>query len=266
MAIYVYNKKKPHYMICYVPGSCGNFIGSLIRTMANPNYYNDHGKITSHGSCDYMSGGMRLSYDYAYSVLGRPIYPETNGNVKIILDAISNPSNSYAKHLTPRERLFNFHLTTIHYSKPSTIKKLLENQNVYVIYITFNEDDKHLISSNFIYKKFEVERVLEEDKFNYLREYDNLDELEKIENLHNLPDYILNGLIDYNKKFIFQTNEELEPHNRLLELPFNLIYSNKEAILSMLSKFTKFKVNESSYHLYEDYMLAQEPILKKFKK
>ena len=255
--------------------------------MANPTYYDDHGNITSRGSCDHMSGGMRLSYDYILDVFGHTCYPENAKNVNIISNGLADPDNTYAKFIWPHEHEFDFHITTIHHIKPSTIRKFLENQNVHVIYVTFETKDISLIARNFIYKILEIERgSLSESegktensvKFDYFKEllihfrqHDKLAKLEKLEQLHELSGTLLDDIINYHiiKTSMFDKSKiqkHLEPHDRLVKLPFNLLYSDKDAIIEILSNFTKLTANESTYRLYEDYMLAQEPILNKFKK
>lgn len=255
--------------------------------MANPTYYDEHGKITSRGSCDHMSGGMRLSHDYAHDAFGHTFYPENKENVDRVSNALSDPDNTYAKFLSPHENEFEFHITTIHYYKLSSIKKFLENQNVHIIYVTFENQDISLIARNFIYKILEIERgslsVTEGKteynvKFDYFKElltdfqqYDKLAKLEKLEHLHELSGSLLDDIMNYHiiKKAMFvqsKIQKQSEPHDRLVKLPFNLIYSDKDAIIEILSNFTKLTANESTYRLYEDYMLAQEPILNKFKK
>lgn len=242
--------------------------------MADPEYYKNYGNITSHGSCDHMSGGMRLSYDYAYTVFGHAIYPESDKNVNIVLDAIRDPAGTYEKFILDHEKDFDFDLTTIHYRKPDTVKKLLENQNVYVIYITFTENDLKLIATNFVYKIIEQGREKEEDKLSIFKELlirykltDNIEELEKTERLSLLSNSMLNKLIYAHGASInlFRPPVNIEDHERLLKLPFDLMYSDPLAMLESLQQFTELTVNDSTHLLYKDYMIAQEPILKNFK-
>jgi len=264
---------KKHYIVCYEGGTNGNFIASLIRTMSNAIYYKNHGKISAHGSCDAMSGGMRLSYDYPYAVFGHAIYPEIEHNVKIVVDAVRDPDNTYGKFILDHEKEFEFDLTTIHYRKTDTVKKLLENQNVNVIYITYTEKDVKLIATNFIYKIIEQERDLESDKLDFFKNLltsyeltDGIDELDVTQGLSNLSDSILNKIISAHSSLIIQHRKQgvLEDHERLLKIPFSLMYSDSSALLELLCNFTKLEVNESTDLLYKDYMNAQQPILKKF--
>lgn len=264
---------KKHYIVCYEGGANGNFIASLIRTMADPAYYKNYGKITSHGSCDHMSGGARLSYDYPHAVFGHSIYPESENNVKIVMDAIRDPENTYGKFRLDREKDFNFDITTIHYVKTDTVKKLLENQNVNVIYVTYTAKDIKLIATNFIYKIIEQERDLESDKLDFFKELltryhltEYIDELEKTQGLYNLSNSMLDKIIEAHSTLIMQREKQsiLEDHNRMLKIPFNLMYSDSSAVLELLHNFTKLEVNESTDLLYKDYMTAQQPILKKF--
>jgi len=265
---------KKHYIICFEGGSNGNFIASLIRTMADHEYYKNYGNITSHGSCDHMSGGMRLSYDYVHSVFGHAIYPESDKNVKIVLDAVRDPTNTYEKFILAHEKDFDFDLTTIHYRKPDTVKQLLENQNVYVVYITFTENDLKLIATNFVYKIIEPGREKEDEKLSIFKglliKYqltDDIEELEKTESLSQLSNSMLNKLINAHGTSVslYRPPVDIEDHERLLKLPFNLMYEDKSAILKLLEKFTKLTANDSTYLLYENYMSAQQPILKNFK-
>jgi hypothetical protein len=241
--------------------------------MADPSFYENYGKITSHGSCDAMSGGMRLSYDYPLTVFGHAIYPENEDNVKIVVDAVRDPDNTYGKFILDHEKEFEFDLTTIHYRKTDTINKLLESQNVNVIYITYTVKDVKLITTNCIYKIIEQERALESDKLDYFKELltryqltDYIDELEKTQGLYNLSDSILNKIISAHSALMMQHRKQgvLEDHERLLKIPFNLMYSDSSALLELLSNFTRLEVNESTNLLYKDYMNAQQPILKKF--
>lgn len=241
--------------------------------MADSEYYKNHGKISDHGSCDTMSGGMRLSYDYPYTMHGHAIYPESEHNVKIVVDAVRDPDNTYGKFILDHEKDFNFDLTAIHYRKTDTVKKLLENQNVNVIFITYTEKDVKLIATNFIYKIIEQGRDLESVKVDFfknlltsyqLTEY--IDELERTQVLCNLSDSILNKIINAHSSLIIQHRKQgvLGDHERLLKIPFSLMYSDSSALLELLCNFTKLEVNKSTDLLYEDYMNAQQPILKKF--
>lgn len=241
--------------------------------MADPTFYKNYGRITSHGSCDAMSGGMRLSYDYPFAVFGHAIYPENEHNVKIVVDAVRDPDNTYGKFILDHEKDFDFDITTIHYRKTDTIEKLLESQNVNVIYVTYTAKDIKLITTNCIYKIIEQERAQSNITIDYFKELltmyqltEHIDELEQTQGLYNLSNSLMDKIIEAHSTLMIHHRKPgiIENHERLIKLPFSLMYSDRLAFLELLQSFTKLEVNESTHLLYEDYMIAQQPILKKF--
>lgn len=268
---------KPHYFICFEGGSSGNFIGLLIRSLAKPEFLDSRPVvISSHGSCDVAGSGGYLSHQYAPAVLGHVIYPESEESLAVILSAIADPDNTYKKESRPWIDHFDF--TAIHYTSSRAINLFLKNQHVYVILITMTEEDLDLIAVNAIYKNVEPERNKPEDMFNYIKKtmttngIDGMDTLEQVEKLHDLPDSLVHDLIIAQKKMLLNTvrapdyvNVNNMSHDRLFKLPFNLIYSDQEKTLKMISDFTKLEINESARQLYKDYMSAQQPILSQFK-
>ena len=257
---------KKHYIVCYEAGTNGNFVASLIRTMADANYYRRHGQLTSHGSCDHMSGGQRLIYDYPLAVFGRSIYPENEKNVKIITDALDNPIDTYEKFLMPHEQQFPFNLTTIHFRQARSISKFLENN--WVIYITYDLDDLALIATNHVYKVIESERDRPDEKINVFKtnlklfNFDSsIKELDQLENLSDISNAVLRDLITVQMSFLKLPHRflnQIDDHDRLLKLPFKLMYTDPTAVMSMLSNFINYQVNESTELLYKDYMAAQK--------
>jgi hypothetical protein len=273
---------KKHYFVCYDGGTNGNFVATLIRTMADATYYENFGRFTSNGSCDHMSGGMRLSYDYAFSRFGRSIYPESNENLNILTDALDNPKDTYEKFILPHERNFDFDISTLHYIRPYSINKFLE-YNIKVVYITYTLQDLNLIAHNFIYKFIEKEREGEIDKFNFFKQilatahlFESLRELERSMqekiSLSDLSKSILDDLIVAYIEVLTVKNSfkdyDLIKNNdptKFIELPFRLMYSDAGKTLELLKNFTNMEINDSTRILYRDYMYAQEPILNRIK-
>lgn len=273
---------KEHYFICYDAGTNGNFVASLIRTMADSTYYDKYGRFTSNGSCDHMSGGMRLSYDYAFSKFGHSIYPECEENLSMLTGALENPEDTYEKFIMPHERSFDFDITALHYVRSNSINKFLE-YNTKVVYITYTHQDLNLIAHNYTYKLIEKEREGELDKFNFFKQiladayrFESLRKLEisiqeKIP-LSDLSQSILDDIIFAYKKELIVKNSfkdyNLIKNNdpkKFIELPFRLMYSDTEKTLELLQNFTNMEINDSTRILYSDYMSAQEPILNRIK-
>jgi hypothetical protein len=235
---------KPHYFICFEGGASGNFIALLIRALARPEYINEEKNIISpRGSCDAAAAASDITYKYANFVMGHNIYPESDETLAVIMNAIADPDNTYKKVSESELDQFDFDITSIHYTSSRAINSFLKNQHVYVILITITEEDVDLVATNHVYK-----------------------------NVDDLPISTVDDIIAGQKKILLDKIKSSDYinvnnilHDRLFKLPFNLIYSDHEKILKMLSNITNLEINESARQLYKDYMSAQQLILTRYK-
>jgi hypothetical protein len=259
-------------LICAGGGCCGHFIASLIRTMQYPDIYiteKQRFSISNNGSCDHMAFAGTISSDYMRAVLNVFPYPESNENGSIIQHALSQPETTYFKCLSIQEKN-NDTVNVLHYWWPENIKKFLSIDNVHIIMVRAHQKDYRLVAVNKINKNFDSvnDNNLADYKFYYKSLLDEhaLDttELDNLTSMIDLPNSVKELLYKAWENSIHirsKSNPVPNHHDRLDVLYVDDIYNNREKVIALISKVMKLEANDSTYKLYDDYMLAQKDIL-----
>lgn len=256
-------------LICSEGGMCGNFIASLIRTMQDPKIYidNKHFKISPSGSCDHMAFAGSIGTDYMVGILKIHPYPETITTGWVVYHALAQ--KAYFKLLSDWDKKRDI-VNVIHYWLPENIKKFLSIDDVHIIMIRAHEKDFRLSAINKIDKNFEAsnDRDIVTHKFYYkdlLEQYGyDTTELDNLTSLNDLPISIKELLYKIWEDSIRRRSEDNpipEANDKLHILYVDDIYNNREKVISLISRVMNLEANNSTYQLYDEYMLSQKNIL-----
>lgn len=259
-------------LICAEGGCCGNFVASLIRTMQDSNLYKNNKQlsISNNGSCDNMSFASSIGTDYIRGVLNLHLYPESTQGSWIIYHTLVQAETTYFKLLSYWEKQHET-VNVLHYWWLENIKKFLSVPDVHIIMIRAHEKDYRLVSINKINKNFESgrsDRDLIDFKYHYknlLSEYNyDTTELDNLTSLDNLSSSIKELLYKVWEDFIRKRSNDnpIPPADDRLDILYvDDIYNNREKVISLISRVMKLEANDSTYKLYDEYMLAQKDIL-----
>jgi hypothetical protein len=194
-------------------------------------------------------------------------YPESLKGGWLIYHSLAQ--KEYFKVLSDWEKRHDT-VNVLHYWHPENIKKFLSIDDVHIIMIRAHEKDYRLIAVNKITKNFEASN--DRDLLNYKSAYKGLleiygydtTELDNITSLANLPISTKEILYNVWEDFIRErsvNNPVPDSSNRLDMLYVDDIYNNREKVISLISRVMHLEANDSTYKLYDEYMLAQKDIL-----
>ena len=256
-------------LICACGGCGGNFIASLIRTMQEPEIYinNKHLRISDAGSCDHMAGAGSIGRDYLVGLLKICPYPETLSSGWAVYHTLAQ--KSYFKILSDWSKKHDT-VNVLHYWHPENIKKFLSIDDVHIIMVRAHEKDFRLSAINKIDKNFDADndRDIVSHKFYYksLFKAQGLDttQLDNLTTLVDLPTDARELLYKAWEDSIRRRSEDNpipEANDKLHILYLDDIYNNREKVISLISRVMNLEANDSTYQLYDDYMLAQKDIL-----
>ena len=260
-------------------GGCyGNFLAILLRLAYDSNYIkeNPYGLtnfITKTGSADFGSySSILLAY-----LREQGVEPWANGETQVVIDEIVKLYNSKSfvqnSNIVHEYDVTHCHISLGHYLKLRSIEKLLSVPDLKIVYVTFEQEDCKLISTNKITKNFDPDNCIgfsagstgfknlliqyganEE----YLQEFDAYNGFGVISNklkskLIELWEITLRQHLLYN----LQVRRVIKD-DRVLLIRFDEIFKDRDQFLNKLTKFVQKKLNVELIDFYEEFKTAQK--------
>lgn len=281
---YLEAQKKAHnyiendmILICGEGGTSPHFIASLLRTMHDPEFYNNSKGIGKMGVCDGMSNSELLMGYYERN-LQIDLMPETELGVDRVYNDLINFNSTILTYINSElaRKILNLentlHSYVIHYIKQSSIEKFLTVPNIKLILIKVDEPDYLQTSINKFLKSF-VDNNMEGDTKDRLApmlkslliwnsKMETAESFSKKEwselTLTEVNDILDSWTVYMQKRMsLIYTGT----HNQLLTLNFNDMMSNPEKIMQDIANFTGLTVNDSTKLFYKEY-LNKQPTMK----